>query len=87
MKDLSDERKAYAKSIFCYVNQKDIKEILGISIQNTQKFKHFILLMNNLAHLCSCLATVTREIVCQHYFNLMIHIHTAMFHIQLIRSH
>ena len=41
--------------------------------------------MNNSAHLCSCLATVTRGIVCRHYFSLMIHTHTAMFHIQLIR--
>ncbi|RIA84987.1 hypothetical protein C1645_831485 [Glomus cerebriforme] len=42
--------------------------------------------MNNSAHLCSCLATVTRGIVCRHYFSLMMHTHTAMFHIQLIRS-
>ncbi len=87
LKDLPDEHKACTKSIFYHVNQKDIKEIWKISVQNTQKFKHFILLINNSAHLCSCLAIVTREIVCQHYFNLMIHIHTAMFHIQLIRSH
>lgn len=85
LEDLPDERKACIKSIFYHVNQREIKEIWGISVQNTQKFKHFILLMNNSAHLCSCLATVTREIVCRHYFSLMMHTHTAMFHIQLIR--
>jgi hypothetical protein len=86
LEDLPDERKACLKSIFHHVNQEEIKEVWGISVQNTQKFKHFILLMNNSAHLCSCLASVTRGIVCRHYFSLMMHTHTAMFHIQLIRS-
>jgi hypothetical protein len=86
LEDLPDERKACIKSIFQHVNREEIKEIWGISVQNTQKFKHFILLMNNSAHLCSCLATVTRGIVCRHYFSLMIHTHTAAFHIQLIRQ-
>jgi hypothetical protein len=87
LEDLPDERKAYAKSILHYVNQEEIKEIWGISIQNTQKYKHFILLMNNSAHLCSCLATVTKGVVCQHYFSLIMHTHAAAFHIQLIRQH
>lgn len=86
LEDLPDERKACAKSILHHVNQEEIKEIWGVSVQNTQKFKHFILLMNNSAHLCSCLATVTRGIVCRHYFSLMMHTHTAAFHIQLIRQ-
>ena len=64
LEDLPDKHKACAKSIFHHVNQKDIKEIWEISVQNTQKFKHFILLMNNSAHLYSCLITVTRGIVC-----------------------
>jgi hypothetical protein len=68
------------------VNKEEVKEIWGVSVQNTQKFKHFILLMNNSAHLCSCLASVTRGIVCRHYFSLMMHIHTAAFHIRLIRQ-
>jgi hypothetical protein len=86
LEDLPDERKACAKSILHHVNKKEIKEIWGISVQNTQKCKHFILLMNNSAHLCSCLATVTRGIVCRHYFSLMMHTHVAAFHIQLIRQ-
>jgi hypothetical protein len=68
------------------VNKEEVKEIWGVSVQNTQKFKHFILLMNNSAHLCSCLASVTRGIVCRHYFSLMMHTHTAAFHIRLIRQ-
>ncbi|RIA90320.1 hypothetical protein C1645_876175 [Glomus cerebriforme] len=63
LEDLPDERKACAKSILHHVNQEEIKEIWGVSVQNTQKFKHFILLMNNSAHLYSCLATVTKEIL------------------------
>lgn len=86
MEDLPDERKACFKSIFQHVNQNEVKEIWGVSVQNTQKFKHFILLMNNSAHLCSCLATVTRGIVCRHYFSLMVHTYTAAFHIRLIRQ-
>jgi hypothetical protein len=64
LEDLPDERRACIKSIFNHVNQEEIKEIWGISVQNSQKFKHFILLMNNSAHICSCLATATRGIVC-----------------------
>jgi len=86
LEDLPDERKACFTSIFQHVNQNEVKEIWGISVQNTQKFKHFILLMNNSSHLCSCLATVTRGIVCRHYFSLMMHTHTAAFHIRLIRQ-
>ena len=86
MEDLPDERKACIKSIFNYVNQDEVKEIWGISVQNTQKFKHFIFLMNNSSHLCSCLSTITRGLVCRHYFSLMIYTCTAAFHIQLIRQ-
>ncbi len=86
MEDLPDERKACIKSIFRHVNQEEIKEVWGVSVQNTQKFKHFILLMNNSAHLCSCLATITRGIVCRHYFSLMMHTNAATFHIRLIRQ-
>ena len=86
MEDLPDERKACAKSILHHVKQEEIKEIWGVSVQNAQKFKHFILLMNNSVHLCSYLATVTRGIVCRHYFSLMMHTHAAAFHIQLIRQ-
>ena len=86
MEDLPDERKACIKSIFNYVNQDEVKEIWGISVQNTQKFKHFILLINNLSHLCSCLLTITRGLICRHYFSLMIYTCTAAFHIQLIRQ-
>lgn len=86
LEDLPDERKACAKSILQHVNQEEIKEIWGVSVQNSQKFKHFILLMKNSAHLCSCLATVTRGIVCRHYFSLMMCTHAAAFHIQLIRK-
>ena len=68
------------------MNKREIKEVWGVSVQNTQKLKHFILLMNNSAHLCSCLASVTRGIVCRHYFSLMMHTHTAAFHIRLIRQ-
>ena len=64
MEDLPDEHKACFKSIFQHINQNEVKEIWGVAVQNTQKFKHFILLMNNSAHLCSCLATVIRGIVC-----------------------
>ena len=42
--------------------------------------------MKNSSHLCSCLAVVTRGIVCRHYFSLMIHTYTAAFHIRLIRQ-
>jgi len=86
LEDLPDERKACIKSIFRHVNQEEIKEVWGVSVQNTQKFKHFILLMNNSAHLCSCLATITRGIVCRHYFSLMMHTNAATFHIRLIRQ-
>lgn len=88
LEGLPDECKACIKLIFTinHINQEEIKEVWGVSIQNTQKFKHFILLMNNSAHLCLYLAIITRGIVCHHYFSLMMHTHAVTFHIWLIRK-
>jgi hypothetical protein len=49
-----------------------------------QKSKHFIVLYDEAAHLCTCLTLINRGIVCRHFFATMLSSMTAKFHIALV---
>ena len=64
----------------------NVKEIWEIKVGNSLKAKHYVVLLKNEAHLCSCLMTIRRGIVCRHYFQIMLSTNEAKFHIRLIPS-
>ena len=62
----------------------NVKEIWEIIVGNSLKAKHYVVLLKNEAHLCSCLMAIRKGIVCRHYFQIMLSTKEAKFHIRLI---
>ncbi|CAI2199592.1 580_t:CDS:2, partial [Funneliformis geosporum] len=58
----------------------------AIKVGNSLKTKHCILLLKNQSHLCSCLHIIRYGIVYRHYFQVMLAISNAKFHIQMLPS-
>jgi len=62
----------------------NVKEIWEIMVGNSLKAKHYVVLLKNETHLCSCLMAIRKGIVCRHYFQIMLNTNEAKFHIRLI---
>lgn len=58
----------------------------SVAVGNKLVEKHFVILLSNGSHHCSCLSLINRGIICRHYFQIMLHSPTAKFHVRLILS-
>ncbi|CAB4404692.1 unnamed protein product [Rhizophagus irregularis] len=74
------------KQIIALVDLINITEIWSIIVNNTTAIKHYIVLLKNNSHICSCLSTIQQGVVCRHYFQVMLTTSNAKFHIRLISS-
>ncbi|CAG8502816.1 16316_t:CDS:2 [Cetraspora pellucida] len=72
------------KQMFEFVGSYNIKEIWAVSIGNSSNIKHYIILLQNRGHICTCLSIIRSGVVCRHYFQVMLTTKTACFHIRLI---
>ncbi|PKC63554.1 hypothetical protein RhiirA1_463608 [Rhizophagus irregularis] len=64
----------------------NVKEIWAVRVGNSLIAKHYIILLKNDAHMCSCLMVIQKGVVCRHYFQVMLNTCEARFHIRLILS-
>jgi hypothetical protein len=64
----------------------NVKEIWAIRVGNSLIAKHYVILLKNDAHMCSCLMVIRKGVVCRHYFQVMLNTCEARFHIRLIPS-
>ena len=60
---------------------KEIWRITPYMIPNS--YQHIIILYDN-THLCTCLLLVSCEIICRHYFKLMVKNPNALFHVMMM---
>ncbi|PKY34873.1 hypothetical protein RhiirB3_420959, partial [Rhizophagus irregularis] len=79
-----DLPQATLKQIISYVGLNNVKEIWAVSVGNSSKIKHYILLLQNWGYICSCLSIVQSGIICRHYFQVMLTTKEAVFHIRFI---
>jgi len=56
-----------------------IRRVGGIS----QK-ENLVVLFNDGSHICTCLETITKGIICRHFWRVMLYSNTARFHISII---
>jgi len=63
-----------------------IEETWAIRTVTASRFCHFIILLTDRTHICSCLGLVSRGIVCRHFFQVMLCSRTAVFHITLVHK-
>src|SRR4051812_27425916 len=64
----------------------NVKEIWAVKVGNSQMAKHHVVLLKSNAHICSCLMSIRKGMVCRHYFQVMLNTCEARFHIRLIPS-
>ncbi|CAG8783329.1 8153_t:CDS:2, partial [Cetraspora pellucida] len=75
-----------AKSMLSLVDNNKILEMWGVRQVISNDIRHFVVLLDDGTHLCSCFDHCNRGIVCRHFFQIMLCSRAATFHIQLIRS-
>src|SRR5437764_11377990 len=46
--------------------------------------KHYFILLKNNTHICSCLTSIRKEIICRYYFQVILNTCEVRFHIRLI---
>src|SRR6266498_805784 len=68
------------------VGHANIKEIWAVKVGNSLTTKHYVILLKNGSHICSCLSIIQRGIICRHYFQVMLNTSKARFYIRLIPS-
>ncbi|CAB4420879.1 unnamed protein product [Rhizophagus irregularis] len=74
------------QSIIDEIGKEDIKEIWKICDIRPEKrrFFHYIAISNEISFLCSCLTTISKGVICCHYFRVMMSSKIAGFHISMI---
>ncbi|CAG8787590.1 22652_t:CDS:2 [Cetraspora pellucida] len=70
--DSIDKPQATLDQIIEFTGLHNVKEIWAITVGNSLKIKHHILMLQNNSYLCSCLSIIQCGIVCRHYFQLML---------------
>ncbi|PKY37043.1 hypothetical protein RhiirB3_461163, partial [Rhizophagus irregularis] len=68
------------------IEQEEVLEIWKVvDIRSERKnHVHFIIIINAISYLCSCLKSISKGIICRHYFRVMMNSKIAAFHISMI---
>ncbi|CAB4411418.1 unnamed protein product [Rhizophagus irregularis] len=75
------------KSLINQVNLEDILEIWHVTYltHRSNSTPHFVILLHDQGHICTCLMILNRGLVCRHFFQVMIRSQQAQFSISLIK--
>jgi hypothetical protein len=69
------------------VGEERIREVWKIKdMRPENKHTHFIIIIDPVSYLCSCMSNISRGIICRHYFRVMMTSTFAGFQIQMIPS-
>src|SRR3954462_13015728 len=70
------------------VGEENIQEIWKISDMRPENKKHiyFIVVIDSILYLCSCMSNISHGIIYHHYFRIIIILAVAGFQIQIIPS-
>src|SRR6266498_3685588 len=67
---------------------KDVQEIVlevwHVRATGTSGIGHYVVLLNDGTHLCTCLLLINKGLICHHFFRVATYSQTAIFHITLI---
>ncbi|CAB4416291.1 unnamed protein product [Rhizophagus irregularis] len=86
LEDIPDARQITASCMISDVNKNQIMSMWTVAVENKLVEKHFVILLTNGSHYCSCLSLINKGIICRHYFQIMLRSPTAKFHLKLIPS-
>src|SRR6185437_8757811 len=87
VEDVYDAKQVLLKSMITEIGEQNVREIWKITdMRPGNKHTNFVTVIDPVSYLCSCMSSISRGIVCRHYFRVMMISTIAGFHIQMIPS-
>src|SRR3990170_8057672 len=81
-----DIRQVLFKSLIEDVAQETVLEVWHVRATGTSGIGHYVVLLNDGTHLCTCLLLINKGLICRHFFRIATYSQTATYHITLIPS-
>jgi hypothetical protein len=69
------------------VTQEMVVEVWYVQATGMSGIGHYVVLLNDGTHLCTCLLLINKGLICRHFFRIATYSQTATFHITLISPH
>ncbi|PKY62450.1 hypothetical protein RhiirA4_488924, partial [Rhizophagus irregularis] len=82
-----DIRQVLFKSLIKDVSQEIVLEVWHIRATGTSGIGHYVVLLNDGTHLCTCLLLMNKGLICRHFFRVATYSQSAIYHITLISAH
>ncbi|CAG8507286.1 951_t:CDS:2, partial [Cetraspora pellucida] len=82
----NDTHQILLKSLVENISQKAILEVWNAHTTGLTGIRHYVILLNEDTHLCTCLLLINKRLVCQHFFHIETYSQYATFHIFLISA-
>ena len=87
IEDVVDEPQATLQSLLSDINTSNILEIWIIRrVGGISQKKNLVALLADGTHICTCMETITKGIICRHFWRTMLYSSSARFHISIIPS-
>ncbi|CAB4425841.1 unnamed protein product [Rhizophagus irregularis] len=86
IEDQHDARFITLQTMIEEVGQERVLEIWKVVDIRSEKrqYIHFVIIVNTVSYLCSCLKSISKGIICRHYFRVMMNSKIAAFYISMI---
>jgi len=78
---VQDTRQILFRSLVSNLLTEAIIEVWHVRATGTQGIGHYVILLNEGTHLCTCLLLVNKGLVCRHFFRVGTYSRFATFHI------
>ena len=72
------------RSLIKTIPPEAILEVWNIQATGTQGKGHYVVLLNEGTHLCTCLLLINKGLICRHFFRVGTYSKYATFHISMI---
>jgi len=79
-----DVQQILLRSLIKTILSKAILEVWNVQATGTQGKGHFVVLLNEGTHLCTCLLLINKGLICRHFFRVGTYSQYATFHISII---
>ncbi|EXX65765.1 hypothetical protein RirG_130120 [Rhizophagus irregularis DAOM 197198w] len=85
IEDIIDEPQITLASLLNGIETSNIIEMWRIRrIGGLSRKDNLVILLDDGTHFCTCLETITKGIICRHFWRVMLYSHLAKFHISII---
>src|SRR6266487_2235532 len=81
-----DVRQILFSSLIKTIPHEAILEVWSVRATGTQGIGHYLILLNEGTHLCTCLLLINKGLLCRHFLRVGTYSQYATFHVSMIPS-